>query len=66
LAIVILTMWKTSSWIGLDGLLANYRQRHHGAHHHHVPWDRTSNGTVGHTPKAAEAPETRPQVVSVP
>ena len=29
-AIVILTLWKTSSWIGLDGLIAAYRRRHHG------------------------------------
>ena len=27
-AIVILTMWRTSSWIGIDGLIAGYRQRH--------------------------------------
>src|SRR6202451_4856606 len=32
-AIVILTMWRTSGWIGIDGLLAGYRQhRHHGQH----------------------------------
>ena len=28
-AIVILATWRTSSWIGLDGVIANYRQRHH-------------------------------------
>jgi thiosulfate dehydrogenase [quinone] large subunit len=28
-AIVILATWKTSSWIGVDGLVAGYRQRHH-------------------------------------
>jgi thiosulfate dehydrogenase [quinone] large subunit len=27
-AIVILVMWRTSSWIGVDGLIAGYRQRH--------------------------------------
>jgi len=27
-AIVILATWKTSSWIGADGLIAGYRQRH--------------------------------------
>jgi thiosulfate dehydrogenase [quinone] large subunit len=27
-AIVILVMWRTSSWIGADGLIAAYRQRH--------------------------------------
>jgi uncharacterized membrane protein YphA (DoxX/SURF4 family) len=31
-AIVILAMWRTSSWIGIDGLIANYRQRHQGEH----------------------------------
>jgi thiosulfate dehydrogenase (quinone) large subunit len=25
-AIVILTMWRTASWIGVDGLIANYRK----------------------------------------
>ena len=29
-AIVILTMWKTASWIGVDGLIAGYRRRQHG------------------------------------
>ena len=28
-ALVILTMWKTASWIGVDGLIAGYRRRHH-------------------------------------
>ncbi len=27
-AIVILATWRTSSWIGIDGLVAGYRQRH--------------------------------------
>ena len=27
-AIVILVMWRTASWIGADGLIAGYRQRH--------------------------------------
>src|SRR6202034_2555189 len=31
-AIVILTMWRTSSWIGIDGLIARYCQRQHGQH----------------------------------
>jgi thiosulfate dehydrogenase (quinone) large subunit len=31
-AIVILTMWRTSSWIGVDGLIASYRQHRHGRH----------------------------------
>jgi thiosulfate dehydrogenase (quinone) large subunit len=27
-AIVILWMWRTSSWIGVDGFISGYRQRH--------------------------------------
>jgi thiosulfate dehydrogenase [quinone] large subunit len=27
-AIVILATWRTSSWIGVDGLISGYRQRH--------------------------------------
>jgi len=27
-AIVILATWRTSSWLGVDGLVAGYRQRH--------------------------------------
>jgi thiosulfate dehydrogenase [quinone] large subunit len=27
-AIVILSMWRTSSWIGVDGFISGYRQRH--------------------------------------
>ena len=27
-AVVILAMWRTSSWIGVDGLISGYRQRH--------------------------------------
>ncbi len=33
-AIVILAMWRTSSWIGFDGLLASYRRRHHAGRLH--------------------------------
>jgi thiosulfate dehydrogenase [quinone] large subunit len=29
IAIVILATWKASSWIGVDGLVAGYRQRRH-------------------------------------
>jgi thiosulfate dehydrogenase [quinone] large subunit len=36
-AIVILTMWRTSSWIGVDGLVAGYRQRHHHERGLHTP-----------------------------
>jgi thiosulfate dehydrogenase [quinone] large subunit len=30
-AIVILATWRTSSWIGVDGIISGYRQRRHGA-----------------------------------
>jgi thiosulfate dehydrogenase (quinone) large subunit len=53
-AIVILVMWKTSSWIGIDGLLANYRNRHPGELHHiRLPWERGATGTVGAVTTAA-------------
>jgi thiosulfate dehydrogenase (quinone) large subunit len=29
-AVVILATWKTSSWLGADGLIASYRERHNG------------------------------------
>jgi thiosulfate dehydrogenase [quinone] large subunit len=28
-ALVVLATWKTSSWIGADGFISGYRQRHH-------------------------------------
>jgi len=46
-AIVILATWRTSSWIGLDGVLAGYRQRHPKA----IPAPRL---TVAGTPEQAE------------
>jgi len=54
-AIVILIMWRTSSWIGVDGLLAGYRHRHHGEHarHLHLPWERGTPGIAGGHGKAA-------------
>jgi thiosulfate dehydrogenase [quinone] large subunit len=36
-AIVILLTWRTSSWIGVDGVIAGYRQRHHDRAHHLLP-----------------------------
>jgi thiosulfate dehydrogenase [quinone] large subunit len=51
-AIVILTMWRTSSWIGIDGLLSSYRQHHH-AGRHHIRLPRTHAGT--RTPVPAKA-----------
>lgn len=44
-AIVILATWRTSSWIGIDGLVAGYRQRHHSGKH--SPRLATVTGTVG-------------------
>jgi thiosulfate dehydrogenase (quinone) large subunit len=70
-AIVILTMWRTSSWIGVDGLLANYRQRRADTSRRtHLDGDRTPAGTADitrtpledHTADATAEPE----VVSVP
>jgi thiosulfate dehydrogenase [quinone] large subunit len=43
-AIVILATWRTSSWIGIDGLVAGYRQRHTGKHAVRL---ETVTGTVG-------------------
>ena len=36
----ILVMWRTSSWIGLDGVIAGYRERHPAAvvTRMHLPW----------------------------
>ncbi len=48
-AIVILTMWRTSSWLGLDGMLASYRQHHAGRHHLHL------HRTHARTPQPAKA-----------
>ena len=36
-AIVILTMWRTSGWIGVDGLVVGYRQRHQHDRSLHTP-----------------------------
>jgi thiosulfate dehydrogenase (quinone) large subunit len=47
-AIVIVTMWKTSSWLGADGALASYRHHHHSdVHHTHLPWEHAIAGSVG-------------------
>ncbi|MCU1492771.1 MAG: hypothetical protein JWO62_535 [Acidimicrobiaceae bacterium] len=31
-AIVIVATWRTSTWLGVDGVVAGYRQRHSGNH----------------------------------
>jgi thiosulfate dehydrogenase (quinone) large subunit len=47
-AVVILVMWRTSSWIGIDGLVAGYRQRHPDmfTRFFHLPWERGAAGTA--------------------
>jgi len=53
-AIVILVMWRTSSWIGVDGLISGYRQRHPGllASRLHLPGTRGPAGTAAAHPAA--------------
>jgi thiosulfate dehydrogenase [quinone] large subunit len=66
-AIVILTMWRTSSWIGFDGVLANYRHRHPVAQHHiRGRGNRTPAATVDltHVPPRDDTADSK--VVSVP
>ena len=36
-AIIILTFWKTSSWLGIDGFVASYRQHHKNERELHTP-----------------------------
>jgi len=52
IAIVILVMWRTSSWIGADGLVAAYRQRHPGAFTLRLHQVRGGAGTVAAHPAA--------------
>jgi len=55
-AIVILAMWRTSSWIGVDGLISGYRQRRQGAGSSSAPAVATTpeSGEVG-SPKKVVA-----------
>ena len=53
-AIVILTMWKTASWIGVDGLIAGYRQRRHGQPRYvSLPGEGDATGTAAAVKTAA-------------
>jgi thiosulfate dehydrogenase (quinone) large subunit len=53
-AIVVLVMWRTSSWIGIDGLVASYRQHHNGQlFTMHLPRGRGAAGIVRPAHKAA-------------
>ena len=45
-AIVILTMWRTSSWLGVDGLIARYRAHHTSSGHHQLVSDKVTSPTV--------------------
>ena len=47
-AIVILAMWRTSSWIGVDGVISGYRQRRAGA----------TSSTVLENPTTDDVPRT--------
>src|SRR6202167_4702270 len=53
-AIVILVMWRTASWIGADGLIAGYHQRHPDLFtaRLHVPAARGAAGTAAARPAA--------------
>ena len=46
IAIVILVMWRTASWIGADGLISAYRQRHPNLFSFHLPGTRGAAGTA--------------------
>ena len=41
-AIIVLATWRTSTWIGVDGVIAGFRQRRH----HDEPLDVTSSVTA--------------------
>ncbi len=47
-AIVILAMWQTASWIGVNGLRASYRQHHHDRTRlfHRLPRETSTTGAT--------------------
>ena len=53
-AIVILVMWRTSSWIGIDGLIANYRERRHHERGLHTPIRRFLSHIADGTPTVSK------------
>jgi hypothetical protein len=53
-AIIILTMWRTASWIGVDGLIAGYRQRRHDQPRYvFLPGEGDATGTAAAVKTAA-------------
>ena len=59
-AIVILAMWRTAGWIGVDGLMASYRQRHHHEHALHTPIRNLLSQVADGTPTADKPPDPAP------
>jgi thiosulfate dehydrogenase [quinone] large subunit len=51
-AIVILTFWRTSGWIGVDGVVAGYRQRHQHDRGLHTPIRELLSHVAAGTPAA--------------
>jgi thiosulfate dehydrogenase [quinone] large subunit len=62
-AIVILATWRTSSWIGVDGLISGYRQRHHA---HDVPVSVPSDLVSLTTDEASSASKVKSSVPLTP
>jgi thiosulfate dehydrogenase (quinone) large subunit len=62
-AIVIIATWRTSSWIGIDGLISGYRQRRHSA----VDAHGATVSTIDVDTKVASPSKngSKPEVVSV-
>jgi thiosulfate dehydrogenase [quinone] large subunit len=56
-AIVVLATWRTSSWIGVDGLIRGYRQRNANklALSDRIGSDLTLNAAIGATTESIEA-----------
>lgn len=53
-AIVILTFWRTSSWLGIDGLVASYRQHHKNERDLHTPVRQFLSRIAAGTPTAGK------------
>ena len=54
-AIVILTMWRTSSWLDVDGLVASYRQHHKNERGLHTPIRQLLSRVAAGTPTVEKA-----------